>query len=294
MKFLTFIAGQTSAPGVLSADGTKVFPLSSFGYRQDTLQQFIIDSEDSDLEGIKAKLSAGSADGFALTEVKLIAAIPEPLQEVIIMENNFVKDDGEAAEFRKKRESDPLTLPTYFYKKASLCNNDGDEIPSYPGHADNLDYQAELCAVLKDDVYKASPADAGSHIFGYTVINNVIARNLTIKHRRPYIATSLDGFLPMCSFVVTADEFQAGHEFVIKSYVNGELRQHDTTAHLKFDAEYAIADLTQLSVLHAASILSVGTPFGSGKDQHPEQYLKSGDRVTCEVEGVGTVTNIIH
>jgi len=183
-------------------------------------------------------------------------------------------------------------LPTYFYKKATRSNFDGGTIPFYTNHVTELDYQAELCVIIWKDIYRCTEAEARKYIFGYIVINNVIAHNLTKKHRRPYIATSLDGFLPMSPYIVTSNEAGYG-PFTIRSYVNGELRQNSTTDFLKFDAAYAIADLSRGALLRAGTILSLGTPYGRGRDKKPEKYLKSGDIVTCEVVDIGKVTNLV-
>ena len=285
MKFLTFAYHGKQYPAVLSPDGARAVPLEELGFSAPTLEAFIVSGAVRSLDPRKLE----AASGFDLRSVTLLAPIPEPLQEVLVMENNFAASPEDLAAYR---QAHPDGLPTYFYKKASVCNTDGAPIPSYPGHVTELDYQAELCAVIGQDAYKVRPGDARHYIFGYTVINNVIARNLTVKHRRPYIATSLDGFLPICPYIVTPDE--APEEITVRSYVNGELRQEAPTSLAKYDFAYAIADLSQMSILRAGSILTLGTPFGTGADQQPPRWLRPGDTVTCEASGVGSVTNTIR
>lgn len=293
MKLTTFCYNDTVQWGVLSPDGTSVYPAAKLGIDDPLLESFILRADESDWQQLRRQ-AAQCAASLPLGSVKLLAAIPEPFQEILIMENNYCKDADEAAAFHATlTDTEETPLPTYFYKKATLANHDGGTIPSYPGHVETLDYQAELCFVVARDAYRVALQDAADYILGYLVINNVIARNLTTKHRRPYIATSLDGFLPMSPYLVTADEFDADPVFHIRSYVNGELRQDATTALLKFTPRYAIADLSRCGILKAGSIISTGTPFGCGCDIVPPQYLKSGDKVTCEVEGVGRVTSIV-
>lgn len=286
MKFLTFEKDGRLVPAVL--DANRAVPLSLLGYAQPSLESFI--AEVGSPDGIKERL-ASVKGGFDLSEIKLAAAIPEPTQEIIIMENNYCRDAEEAAQFAEKLKNDSSMLPTYYYKKATLANRDGGVIPSYSGYAEQLDYQAELCAVTSRDAFRAP--DAKGYIFGYTVINNVISRALTLRHRRPYISTGLDGFLPMCPFVVTADEFGESPVFTVRSQVNGETRQCASTKLLRFDADYAVRDLSQGSVLRAGSIISLGTPFGSGRDLEPQKYLNIGDSVVCSADGVGSVSNVI-
>ena len=278
MKFLMFAHRGRRYPGVLSRDGKRAVSLAGCGLQYPNLEELARFCDREELERIRVYLAENPEAGIPLEQVTLLPAIPEPTQEILIMENNFVQDNG--------------TLPTYFYKKATFANCDGGRIPTYPGHVTALDYQAELCAVVAGDVYQVPPEKAEAHIFGYLVINNVIARNLTVKHRRPYIATSLDGFLPMSSFLVTPDEVT--EPIRIRSWVNGELRQDDDTRSAKFSFAYAIADLSRISVLRGGSILSLGTPFGAGKDQNPPRYLHSGDTVTCEALGIGVVTNVVE
>jgi len=278
-------------PGVIHPDGLFVVPLSSFGFQDETLESFIKVSTGQDLENLKKALPK-CKKGIALSEIEPEAPIPEPMQEVIIMENNYSKDYEDSVEFDKKRSTDPNILPTYYYKKATRSNFNNNLIPNYESHVTELDYQAELCVILWKDAYQCTEEEAKEAIFGYLVINNCIAHNLTKKHRRPYIATSLDGFLPMSSYIVTKDEAGDG-PFTLRSYVNGQLRQNASTALLKFGPAYAISDLSQGAILHAGTILSLGTPFGRGKDQNPETYLKFGDIVKCEVPGIGSVTNRI-
>lgn len=278
MKFLMYAYRGRQFPGVLSDDGNRAVSLADCGLNYENLEELARFSTSDQLAQVKNWLASHPESGLPLSDVTLLPAIPAPTQEILIMENNFVPDGAE--------------LPTYFYKKATYANCDGGRIPTYPGHVTQLDYQAELCAVVGGDVYQVQPEDAHRRIFGYLVINNVIARNLTIRHRRPYIATSLDGFMPMSSFLVTPDEVT--EPIRIRTWVNGELRQDDTTASAKFSFAYAIADLSRISVLRGGSILSLGTPFGAAKDQTPSQYLRSGDTVTCEAVGVGVITNVVE
>lgn len=278
MRFIMYAVQGKQFPGVVSLDGKRAVSLAECGLQYSDLEKLARFANEAQLNSVKNWLSEHPDAGLPLDSVTLLPAIPTPTQEILIMENNFVPDGA--------------PLPTYFYKKASYANCNGGRIPTYPGHVAQLDYQAELCAVVAGDVYQVQPEDAHRHIFGYLIINNVIARNLTLRHRRPYIATSLDGFLPMSSFLVTPDE--VGESIRIRSWVNGQLRQDDTTDSAKFSFSYAIADLSRISVLRGGSIISLGTPFGSGMDQVPAKYLRSGDTVTCEAIGIGSVTNVVE
>ena len=289
MKFVMCAAKGRQFPGVLTPDGQRVLSLCQAGLNYESLEELARFSTAEELASLREALHRCPEAGEPMAELTLLPAIPTPSQEILVMENNFCADDRELAQFSAEKSS---LLPAYYYKKATRSNVSGGRIPTYPGHVTELDYQAELCAVVAGDVYQASLEEATGRIFGYTVINNVIARNLTLRHRRPYIATSLDGFLPMCSYLATPDE--AGEIIRIRSYVNGALRQDSDTRYAKFSFAYAIADLSRISVLRGGSILTLGTPPGSGCQQQPPRYLRSGDIVTCEAEGIGSVTSVVE
>ncbi len=257
----------------LYKDG-KVVSLRSLGLNYATLEETARFINEKQFETLK---NVDFSQGIEVSKVTLMPAIMEPTQDIIIMENNFV-DNGNP-------------LPTYFYKKVNYANCSGGIVPSYPGHVTELDYQVEVCAVVRNDAYQVSKEQASKHIFGYVLINNIIARNLTARHRRPYIATSLNGYLPMGYFIATSDEFDKPIE--LKSYVNGELRQKDIINNVNFDFNYAISDLSRISILRGGSIISSGTPFGTAKDLN-KPYLSSGDIVCVEADNLGTITNIVE
>ncbi len=130
-------------------------------------------------------------------------------------------------------------------------------------------------------------------MFGYTILNDVSARNLQTRHKQWYFGKSLDGFTPIGPCIVTADEFENPPVLAIKSYVNGELRQNSSTELLLFDIAHIISELSQGMTLKAGTIIATGTPAGVGMGFEPPNFLKSGDTVTCEIEKIGTLTNRI-
>lgn len=277
MKFITFAYHGQFIPGVLSLDGRHTLALSDCGLDVPSLEALARFTSPHQLRTLRTYWESHPSAGYSLEDIVLLPAIPAPTQEILIMENNFLHNSPE--------------LPTYYYKKATFANGNGGRIPLYPGHVTQLDYQAELCAVVGGDVYQVPPEQAQNHIFGYLIINNIITRNLTQRHRRPYIATSLDGFLPMSAYLVTPDEIP--QDIAIRSWVNGQLRQDTLSSDANFSFSYAIADLSRISVLRGGSIISLGTPCGTGADQIPPEFLRSGDCVTCQADGVGSVTSFI-
>ena len=156
-----------------------------------------------------------------------------------------------------------------------------------------MDYEAELAVIIGKDAKNVPVSEVKNYIFGYTVINDVSARTLQTRHKQWYFGKSLDGFLPMGPCIVSADEIAYPPKLPIRSYVNGELRQNSNTELLIFDIDHVISELSQGMTLQAGTIIAMGTPAGVGMGFEPPKFLKTGDVVTCEIEGIGRITNPI-
>ena len=132
-----------------------------------------------------------------------------------------------------------------------------------------------------------------SAVFGYTVINDVSARNLQTRHKQWYVGKSMDGFTPIGPCIVTADEIEDVQDLDIKSYVNGELRQNSNTKYMIQTVAGAVSELSQGMTLQAGTIIATGTPAGVGMGMKPPCFLKKGDVVVCEIEKIGKIENEI-
>ena len=182
----------------------------------------------------------------------------------------------------------------YFSKRVCEASGCGDPIPAYEGLVDSLDYEAELGVVIGKDCKNVSVSEAPGHIFGYTIVNDVSARNLQTAHNQWYFGKSLDGFTPMGPCIVTADEIAYPPALDISSTVNDEPRQNSNTDHLLHSVAEIIAELSQGMTLKAGTIIATGTPAGVGMGFTPPKFLKKGDVVTCEIEGIGKMTNKVE
>ncbi len=131
------------------------------------------------------------------------------------------------------------------------------------------------------------------YIFGFSILNDMSARDLQTRHRQWYFGKSLDGFTPMGPWIVTVDEIAYPPKLSIKSYVNGELRQSSNTENLIFNIDDVICDLSRGMTLKPGTIISMGTPEGVGMGFDPPRFLKEGDLVECEIEGIGRLSNRI-
>ena len=166
-------------------------------------------------------------------------------------------------------------------------------IPRHAGLTDRLDYEAELAVVLGKAARDVKAADAADYIFGYTVLNDVSARDLQTGHKQWYFGKSLDGFTPMGPVLVTADEIAYPPALEITSRVNGELRQKSNTALLITSIGQILEELTGGMTLLPGTIIATGTPAGVGMGFDPPRFLQSGDTVECAIEGIGTLCSTV-
>ena len=132
------------------------------------------------------------------------------------------------------------------------------------------------------------------YILGYTIINDVSARDVQTRHKQWYFGKSLDGFTPMGPWIVTEDEIPYPPRLSVQSFVNGELRQDGNTEKLIFDIGHVICELSSGMTLKAGTIIATGTPAGAGMGFTPPKFLKPGDVVTCRIQGIGEITNTVR
>ena len=172
---------------------------------------------------------------------------------------------------------------------------DGGFIEAHTDLVQKLDYECELAVVLGKDAKDVPAGQTKDYVFGYTILNDVSARDVQTAHKQWYFGKSLDGFTPMGPCIVTADEFDTYPPALpIRSRVNGELRQDSNTKLQIFDIDHVIHELSQGMTLKAGTIIATGTPAGVGMGMDPPQFLHPGDTVQCEIEGIGTLTNTVR
>ncbi len=215
------------------------------------------------------------------------APIPIPVQDIICLGVNYrshIEETVDVLDFTKKTDT------VYFSKRVNTANDPEGIIPSYD-FVDSLDYEVELGVILKKDALNVPIAAAADYILGYTIINDVSARNLQSKHQQWYRGKSLDGYTPMGPCIVTADEIKDAHDLDICCYVNNEKRQESNTKNMITSVEEAISELSQGMLLKAGTIIATGTPGGVAMGMKPPVYLKSGDEIRCEIQGIGSLVN---
>lgn len=286
MKLVTYRLSGAEYVGALTADGKGVLPLPAAD-----MNTLIETMTPADLRSAAAAAERGGA--VPLSDVELLAPIPRPRQDVVCLGMNYRDHAEESARYSADAFTKNSTAAVYFSKRVSEAGKPDGVIPRHAGLTDRLDYEAELAVVLGKAARDVKAVDAADCIFGYTVLNDVSARDLQTGHKQWYFGKSLDDFTPIGPWIVTKDEFKNPPALPIRSYVNGELRQDSNTELMINGIEKVICELTQGMTLQAGTIIAMGTPAGVGMGFEPPRFLNSGDVVTCEIEGIGTMTNKI-
>ena len=251
-------------------------------------------------EEVKTALASLAANEDVLSgaavnvdELQLCAPIVHPRQDVVCLGINYDAHAQEAGRFSDEAFGGERPYTIYFSKRVSRATATKELVPSYKGLVDSLDYECELGVVLGKDCKGVTKEEAKQYIFGYTIINDVSARNLQTRHKQWYLGKSLDGFTPMGPCIVTADEIGDEQSLEISCTVNGELRQSSNTKYMIQTVCGAISELSQGMTLQAGTIIATGTPAGVGMGMQPPQFLQTGDVVECRIAKIGILTNTI-
>ena len=289
MKFATLLLDQRRMVALVDASTDRYWPIASLipGFQGDMVRLV------QEFPMFKQRLAPRDA-GQALGAARILAPIDQPRRNLFCVGKNYHEH---AAEFQKSGfDSSSLhgehapEAPVVFTKPATSIIGPGERIPRHADVTSQLDYEAELGVVIGKAGKGISRQHAMEHVFGYTVINDVTARDLQRRHRQWFLGKSLDGFCPMGPHLVTADEIDGGH-LDIKTWVNGELRQDSNTSRFIFDIPSMIETLSAGIELQPGDVLATGTPAGVGIGFAPPRFLQSGDVVRIEIEGIGVLEN---
>ena len=285
-----FVNEDGKVRAVIEKDGAERTAVSADGKNLYILPQFS-DMNDLICRGGVSKIPEDAQ--AAGPGSKILSPIPRPKQDVLCLGINYAAHAVEADRFSSEAFGGDRPYPIFFSKRVNYSQGPDAGIPSYRGLVDSLDYECELGVIIGKDAKNVKMEDAAEYIFGYTIVNDVSARNLQTRHKQWYFGKSLDGFTPMGPCIVSADEFSFPPRVGISCLVNGEVRQDSNTGNLIAGIADIISILSQGMTLQAGTIISMGTPAGVGMGFTPPKYLKKGDVVVCEADGIGTLTNTV-
>jgi len=281
MKLVTYLDGHLRV-GAVVEDG-----VADLSERFDSMQTLIEGGEPA-LE--EARSLAAKADTVA--EVDLRAPIPHPRRNVFCMGWNYLTHFEEGQGRRGDQQEELPEYPTFFDKPTTAVIGPYDDIPFDPNFSEKMDYEAELAVVIGRAGRSIPAAEAMDHIFGYTLANDVTARDVQRRHGGQWLkGKGMDGSCPLGPWIVTADEIADPQDLPVRCDVNGVQKQDSNTRFMVFPIARLIEELSLAMTLLPGDILLTGTPEGVGYARTPPEYLSPGDEVTVTIPDIGRITN---
>jgi 2-keto-4-pentenoate hydratase/2-oxohepta-3-ene-1,7-dioic acid hydratase in catechol pathway len=287
VRIATYSHNGRSHVGQVSADGQHV---TAFDLAPDQVRLGAQSLIEAQVAG--RPLPALTGAPLALSAVRLQAPLPVPRRNVWCVGRNYHAHAKElATSVFKASNADPQAWPIVFTKVPECVVGPTDEV-RLPGAAisDQIDYEAELAVVIGKGGKNITQADAMSHVYGYTIVNDVTARDVQMRHQQWDMGKSFDTFCPMGPWIVTADAMD-GRKTRVRCWVNGELRQDGPTENMIFDIPTLIETISRGITLYPGDIIATGTPAGVGMGLNPPRYIASGDVIRVEIDGVGQIEN---
>lgn len=291
MKILSYSYKENVGVGILKENALEVVPVKEFGFNSLNMNDFIDELTDGDLSKINE--AKDGKDGISVDDIKIVAPIQKPKNDVICLGVNYFDHAEESVKFHNDSFYTEKTVPIYFSKRVFRAVGDNEPIDGHFDIVKELDYEVELGVIIGKTAKNIDKKDVEDYILGYTIINDMSARDLQLAHTQWYFGKSLDDFTSIGKYIVTKDEFKYPIETGIRCYVNDELRQNSNTSMMITKIDEAIVELSRGMTLEKGSIIAMGTPAGVGIGFNPPKYLKKGDIVRCEIDGIGTLTNEI-
>lgn len=292
MKLVTYLLGDTQRVGVLNRDESWIYPVAA----ADMLELISRMDEDklAELRTLSSRCADAVSGAVRMDAVKLLAPIPVPKQDIVCLGVNYADHAVESARFhRELLKKDAARQTIYFSKRVNRAVDPFGGICAHEDMTQQVDYEVELAVILKKDAKDVKREEVQDYIFGYTIMNDVSARDVQTAHKQFYFGKSLDDFTPLGPCIVTADEINYPPQLRIRSFVNGEARQDSNTAYFLSTIEDVVVELTQGMTLQAGTIIATGTPAGVGMGFTPPKFLQIGDVVRCEIEGIGILENTV-
>ncbi len=301
MKLVTFSesAKQPTKTGVIGADGG-VIDIARAAKAARVALPFdancmisLVASGTKGLAAIKNVVAKVKASHFTLAKVKLHAPIPRPRKNVFCVGWNYLDHFNEGAKARPHVQEMP-THPAFFSKQPLTVNTPFGNVPAHGNVTEKPDWEVELALIIGKGGTNITEANAMKHVFGYTVANDVSAREVQRHHGQQWFrGKSLDGHLPMGPWIVTAGDVKDPNNLNLQCRVNGVVKQDSNTKHLYFKLPRIIAELSAGITLEAGDIILTGTPSGVGHARTPPEFMHPGDIMETEVEGIGLLRNKI-
>ncbi|EDL64042.1 fumarylacetoacetate hydrolase family protein [Bacillus sp. SG-1] len=301
MKLLSFKVNEEEKYGVVKESGKTIWNLTELEKEYDGKSQLpgsllqVIQGEQGafqrleDLKQFGSSLEDSSEFLYDWKDVTLLSPITKPEKNIMCVGKNYREHAIEMGS-----EADIPEHIMIFTKAPTSVTGSSGVVYSHSALTSQLDYEGELAVIIGRKGINIQEDEARDYIFGYTILNDITARDLQKKHKQFFLGKSLDTTCPMGPYIVTADEIPAPESLSIKTVVNGEVRQDASVSDMIFPIGKIIAELSAGMTLEPGDIIATGTPAGVGKGFHPPRFLKSGDRIEISIEKIGTLINTIQ
>ena len=288
MRLASWSWGGRDHVGTISADGREATPLAV-----------------RDATAGVLPLIQGAARGEPMPEaagtrlpvevITLRAPLPRPLRSLFCVGRNYHAHAAElAGSVFRAAQTEAESWPIVFGKLADCVIGPHDTVRlPVPGASVQIDYESELAVVIGLGGRDIPRSRAMEHVYGYTIVNDVTARDVQMRHQQWDLGKSFDTFCPMGPWIVTADELD-GRATRVRGWVNGELRQDGQTRDMIFDIPTLIETCSRGITLHPGDVIATGTPSGVGMGLKPPRWLRAGDVVRIEIDGIGAIENRIE
>ncbi len=297
MYLLTYTYRNNQNVGFLSKNKNHIIPVENIFKKLNIsiptdMNSIIEFSNDKLIKDIKNILQTYNEELFDMSDVKINAPIPYPKRNLFCLGKNYLDHINEVKHMTNVGVDIPKQ-PIYFSKTAFPAVGINDNILSHKNITESIDYEVELAIIIGKAGKNIDVNKAEEYIFGYTIANDVSARDLQMSHIQWHKGKCLDTFCPMGPFIVHKSELPLPLDLEIKCSINGEIRQSSKTSNMIFDIPYIISNLSKGITLYPGDIILTGTPSGVGMGFKPPKFLKAGDIIDCYIEKIGTLTNIV-
>jgi 2-keto-4-pentenoate hydratase/2-oxohepta-3-ene-1,7-dioic acid hydratase (catechol pathway) len=271
--------------GIISPDGKSIITKLDFQEQTgvpipQTIKEFIVRGW---IDEVKKYLNDIDFSN-KINNTDLLAPIPDP-SKIICLAFNYYDHARDAG-------LTPSNEPVIFIKPRTTLNHPFNDVVC-PFFVERLDYEAELAVIIGKNTKDIEPENASDCIFGYTILNDVSARDIQFKDKQFTRGKSIDTFAPCGPWITTKDEIDDPQNLQIVTKVNGEIRQNSSSSKMVISIEKIISSLSKVMTLEAGDIISTGTPAGVAMSMKEPKYLKSGDIVEITIENLGTIRNRI-
>lgn len=263
----------------------KLYYLDSLGYKINDILNLI--ENRIDLRAIDFNNAEEIRETY-----KILSPILTPHQDIICVGMNYLEHIDEVVNTPNGIHGGNDDI-IYFSKRANEILSTNDEIPLNSSITKKLDYEIELAVIIGKDARNISVNNVKDYIFGFSIFNDISARDLQEKHKQWYCGKSFDGSSIMGPCILINDGNIDYNNLSLKTKINGEIRQENNTKNMIFSVDEIISDLSNKMTLRRGTIIITGTPSGVGLGFKPPKFLKSGDRIEMEIEKIGKLVNVI-